>query len=1155
MERHNDHHNHYSTLEVDQGAQLPEVNSHDLPQTKLDNTLPEAISKDVYPEVVQSKKRSAICGIRKKIFWIALCAIITAVAIAVGVGVGVGVGVNSDSSSASTSTSTEDAGNEGGSANGGNSTGSVAPFSQLAAENYTDKQGVERSLVYYQDSALDIWKADLDTSTGNWSLAKVNTFDMDPKNGTPIAAVNWVNESTVTDNSALVTYDKVCNDVCDVTALNIFRSAKSNETAFAYPNERPDFNTSSAALNVTADDDTAYALMPTVAIPELNETHPSIGVFLSAERKLREFYFARGYGWTPGTMGSDVPVDPGARIAAMWYTHDGLRYAQVLMTRSNGSVAMAYLDGGPENDWTYTDNVDGMEDVVPLSPISATKTGHLFALENGVNGTEIVHFRRTSVTGTPTFERAGPVSGHFKALIFLTPGPNTLYLVWDNSSYDSSHSATLCIPDVTYLPLLQTPPLHLAVLVAADSPLLMDCPPYKGAGITSAHAGLDAAVSKLRMAAYMWQAGTAEDMRGKGLGRRAFRLEEGEWGRGVDTVSSAFVNDAYELQDHHDHPSNFTAAGDGSGGGAGSCSPYGPTAKVHVVRTERTVAELRNSGNRMKLRDWFCEALVKHGGGPFAGPDTVVAGLVLDSHYSAAQDAVLANPPQGVEKNVASGIALAAFGSHTCWAWPRFVEEVASCLLDSTTTYSSTRNVVSTSSSAADADGSGAFEYGAAWQACAFGQALMLRGVGRAFGCCSVRPAGMDVVEDSRTYATQRNYASVFLPSISRRPGQHPLQLVDYGIRGNEEIWDLRDALALRCVPHFRIVGDPRAAVVARQARSGAPVLRACVRDGMFVLRMSVEWGAGGLARITVGGVEEEWPSVAQPVDVREWRVDRLERKFGREKPLELRAVAMNGKETVVANVWAFVARSAFVKVPGSDVVLQKRSVRSGELEARDGGERSDGRQYWEWAAMLKERGADGKLTQATSFDMRVGCILDGGVLSYADGHKTHLGPRIDSYGNEHHFGGHASEEIALTPDVDIVKVEIHRNSYELVGMRTTLADGTVRGELNENDRYGENAEIVALEPEVGEKIVGFFGRSDWKRSFNGIQEFGIITAPQGVGLPECVYDMPELKNTDGGLEETRSFFNPDGSRNDANDYIDEDADQEIDEEWDNDRD
>lgn len=108
-------------------------------------------------------------------------------------------------------------------------------------------------------------------------------------------------------------------------------------------------------------------------------------------------------------------MDPGAKIAAVWYTHDGLQYTQVLMTRSNGGVAMVYLDGGPENDWTYTDNVSGMEEVLPLSPITATKTGHLFALENGANGTEIVHFRRTSVTGTPTFERAGLVSGTITA--------------------------------------------------------------------------------------------------------------------------------------------------------------------------------------------------------------------------------------------------------------------------------------------------------------------------------------------------------------------------------------------------------------------------------------------------------------------------------------------------------------------------------------------------------------------------------------------------------------------------------------------------------------------------------------------------------------------------------------------------------------------
>lgn len=71
------------------------------------------------------------------------------------------------------------------------------------------------------------------------------------------------------------------------------------------------------------------------------------------------------------------------------------------------------------------------------------------------------------------------------------------------------------------------------------SPLLIDCPPHKGGGISSAHADVDAAIAKFRMTAYMWQAMTAEDMRMKGLGRRSFRLDE-EWT--VDTVSREFSN-------------------------------------------------------------------------------------------------------------------------------------------------------------------------------------------------------------------------------------------------------------------------------------------------------------------------------------------------------------------------------------------------------------------------------------------------------------------------------------------------------------------------------------------------------------------------------------------------------------------------------------
>lgn len=54
-------------------------------------------------------------------------------------------------------------------------------------------------------------------------------------------------------------------------------------------------------------------------------------------------------------------------------------------------------------------------------------------------------------------------------------------------------------------------------------------------------------------------------------------------------------------------------------------------------------------------------------------------------------------------------------------------------------------------------------------------------------------------------------------------------------------------------------------------------------------------------------------------------------------------------------------------------------------------------------------------------------------------------------------------------------------------------------------------------EPTESERIIGFYGRSEWGRGFDGIEEFGIITAPKGVELPDSIYDLPELQNTDGG--------------------------------------
>lgn len=112
------------------------------------------------------------------------------------------------------------------------------------------------------------------------------------------------------------------------------------------------------------------------------------------------------------------------------------------------------------------------------------------------------------------------------------------------------------------------PPLHLAIMVASDSPLVIDCPPHKRGVVTTAHSDIHAAIKKFRMTAYMWQAMTAEDMRSKGLGRRSFQLENGYE---VETLSREYLQDVP------------------------SASHMQYTAKVHIVRSEKTIEEIRDA--------------------------------------------------------------------------------------------------------------------------------------------------------------------------------------------------------------------------------------------------------------------------------------------------------------------------------------------------------------------------------------------------------------------------------------------------------------------------------------------------------------------------------------------------------------------------------
>lgn len=132
-----------------------------------------------------------------------------------------------------------------------------------------------------------------------------------------------------------------------------------------------------------------------------------------------------------------------------------------------------------------------------------------------------------SIKSTDNFNNATScnwpvVEGRWKGLVLLACGQNDLNFDLCHAGGVSS-SASLSI---VYQPRLHIPPLHLVIMVAKDSPLLIDCPPAKYGAFTSTHSSLDAAIAKFRTTALTWQALIADDMREKGLGRRAFRLEE-----------------------------------------------------------------------------------------------------------------------------------------------------------------------------------------------------------------------------------------------------------------------------------------------------------------------------------------------------------------------------------------------------------------------------------------------------------------------------------------------------------------------------------------------------------------------------------------------------------------------------------------------------
>ncbi|RYP36844.1 hypothetical protein DL767_003234 [Monosporascus sp. MG133] len=610
-------------------------------------------------------------------------------------------------------------------------------------------------------------------------------------------------------------------------------------------------------------------------------------------------------------------------------------------------------------------------------------------------------------------------------------------------------------------------------MVAKDSPLLIDCPPQKRGAITTAHSTLDSAVLKLRMTAYMWQALTAEDLREKGLGRRSFRLDE-EWG--VDTTT---MNSSYVQSDRMN-------------------ARMGSVAKVHIVRSEKTVAQLRDvgvaqqnhSGNkRYELQRYFEHALAEHGH-PFVSASLpVVAGLILDSHYSMTEGLILAHAALGHHNP--DGLSVGIYGSHTTYAWPRFLEEVPACLLDMTRTGDTVGNDKGLCTTMQGA--------------CSLGQLAMLQEVGYAFGA---RPLLSDGI---MTGGALRSWGQIF---VSQNETKQRAQ------------WDLHDALLFLRKDHFRLPGDQ----ALTSLKTTSFVLVRCVGDENDEPLLEVTCGAG-LARIrfiddqgkaawefdfcrkTAAELQDAEITAKFGPTIFHLTFQALQERLDRSKPWGIEALGMNGMAGKVGNLWVLLADGPFVKVPGTSLVLSKRSVKSQAIA------RGRDQVHWRWAMLLgrkHQQGGGSRLTYANRIDIRVGSEMDGVVVYYSDGSKCNCG-----VAHQTHYGGHQSQAKTLSEDeaLEITRVSIHKHGWAtpLTGCQMTLSNGETWGAINGNNQQ----DIQHLEAGEDERIIGFYGQSDVSSGYTS--EFGIITAPKTVtdseeGLPRQIYDMPELMNTDGGL-------------------------------------
>lgn len=184
------------------------------------------------------------------------------------------------------------------------------------------------------------------------------------------------------------------------------------------------------------------------------------------------------------------------------------------------------------------------------------------------------------------------------------------------------------------MPPLASPPLQLVILLGKDSPGTFDAVPAR---TEKEGNGLETAIRKFRMAAYLWQAFTAEQMFRNKLGRRVFRMEE-EWVTGT---------------------SNYRDRETGT---------MRSEAKIHIVRSSKTLAELRDpdlaqqNPTAKRSGDLFgiASEAVRDYFKPHPGQKQYVSVLLLDAHWDNQTKLITGHAALG---GGGGEIQLAIFGS------------------------------------------------------------------------------------------------------------------------------------------------------------------------------------------------------------------------------------------------------------------------------------------------------------------------------------------------------------------------------------------------------------------------------------------------------------------------------------------------------------